>query len=115
MSTVTSPRPRSKVNRSVRLLLESTGPGDPHVVSLTVGKETAEYFVWPVPSAWGKAFKVEKLAANAEVYFVNLDGAQSTCECKGFCRWGHCKHRDGLQVLVDKGLLPAGKSPQKCA
>jgi len=75
------------------------------VVALTVGNETAEYFVWPVPSEWGPAFKVEKLAANADVYFVNLDGGQSTCECKGFLRWGHCRHRDGLQKLADLGQL----------
>src|SRR5262245_39920716 len=97
MATVTSPVRKSKVSRSVSLLLRSTEAGDPHVGSLTVGKETAEYYVHPVPSEWGKAFKVEKLADNAEVYHVMLDGAQSTCECKGYLRWNRCKHRDGIQ------------------
>jgi hypothetical protein len=29
-----------------------------------------------------------------------------TCDCRGFERWGHCKHHDGLQILADTGRLP---------
>jgi hypothetical protein len=41
-----------------------------------------------------------------ESYDVNLspDG-KHRCECLGFLRWGHCKHVNGLAVLVEGGKL----------
>src|SRR5262245_13545560 len=107
MSNVANPVRKSKVSRSVRVELPADADGDPCVISITVGKLTVEYFVYPIASDWGRAFRLDKLANPDEQYHVNLDGEQSSCECLGWLRHGHCKHRDGLQVLVDKGLLPA--------
>jgi hypothetical protein len=27
------------------------------------------------------------------------------CDCKGFLRWGHCKHRDCLAALLRRRLV----------
>ena len=45
------------------------------------------------------------LEANGETYHVNLDGDKRTCECKGFLKWNHCKHADGLAALIAAGRL----------
>jgi hypothetical protein len=57
-------------------------------------------------STVGRAFLVEKVFALEEAaYHVNLNGQQSSCECKGFLHHGHCKHVEGLTVLVQAGKL----------
>ena len=40
-------------------------------------------------------------------YHVRLDGEHSTCECKGYLRWSHCKHIESLLALEQAGKLPA--------
>lgn len=40
----------------------------------------------------------------AENYDVNLD--ECSCDCKGHCRWGECKHRMALEILQEQGELP---------
>ena len=48
---------------------------------------------------------MEKAGEPEAAYAVNLNGAASTCECRGFLRWGHCKHVAGLQALIRQGEL----------
>jgi hypothetical protein len=36
---------------------------------------------------------------------LSADGTADACDCKGFARWSHCKHRDGLAALVKAGRL----------
>ena len=38
-------------------------------------------------------------------YNVCLNGQQSTCECNGFSKQGHCKHVEGLTVLRQRTLI----------
>jgi len=99
-------KPRQKPARSIRLTLQPFD-GNPGVVQITVGKERADYFVTPIPADFGRGFKVEKMGDEADptAYHVNLDGEQRSCECKGFGRWHHCKHADGLAALVKAGQL----------
>jgi hypothetical protein len=33
------------------------------------------------------------------------DVTPATCTCKGNQRWGHCKHRESLQALKERGKL----------
>jgi hypothetical protein len=73
-----------------------------------VGKEATEYTVSPIPADFGQGFEVRKpLDKGGEVYCVNLgaDAAHSSCECKGFLRWAHCKHVAGLIALREQGRL----------
>jgi hypothetical protein len=77
------------------------------VVLITVGKETTHYRVQAIPSDFGDGFTVEKLDdSDPTVYHVNLSAEGHTCDCKGFTRWSHCKHSDGLAALRSRGLLP---------
>jgi hypothetical protein len=111
MATVTSPRPRVKVKqeRRVRLCL-APAAGRPGVVRLTVGTESWDYFVQPVKADFGRGFQVVKidLMADGGAYHVNVGGGHHNghlCTCKGFERWGRCKHSDGLAALVNAGKL----------
>ena len=107
-STATAParqrKPRQKPARSIRLTLKPFD-GNPGVARVTVGKESADYFVTPIPADFGRGFKVEKMGDEAAAYHVNIDGDNRTCECKGFGRWHHCRHADGLAALVKAGQL----------
>jgi hypothetical protein len=98
-------KPRPRPARSIRLvqLPEGVKPG---LVEITVGKETVTYWLLPAPSDFGRAFTLDKFAADGgERYAVNLNGRESLCECKGFLGHGHCKHVEGLQALVSRGKL----------
>jgi hypothetical protein len=115
MSSVTlSPASRKTgkpVERSVRLTLAPclTGPG---VLDIRVGKDEASYYLTPLPSDFGRAFRLDKFGIDGgECYHVNLDTAASpgqakhSCECKGWLRWNRCKHVEGLLALVGRGKL----------
>lgn len=76
----------------------------PGTLRIQVGEEPwTDYTFCRIGSAFGVAFRLVKVLAPAERYDVLLDGERSSCECKGFLRHHHCKHRDGLQALVDAG------------
>lgn len=105
-------KPRAKPARSIRILEQpSEDTCGWCAVALTVGKQTDTYLLHTVPCEFGNGaigFEVEKLDANfnpAETYHVLLNGEESTCDCRGFERWSHCKHKDGLETLVKLGKL----------
>lgn len=97
------PKVRRKPERRVRLCLRPDGKGV-GVVKITVGKDTADYFLTNLDADFGRAFRLEKIGAE-EVYHVNLDREERHCDCKGFGRWSHCKHADGLAALIAAGRL----------
>jgi DNA polymerase III alpha subunit len=77
---------------------------------LTVGKKRFGYYVFPLKSDFGRAFKLVKFACDVEPdgaseYDVCLDGRRTHCDCKGHARHGHCKHAESLAVLVAQGSL----------
>ena len=115
MSTLTEPRPsvktgtarkpRPKPARRVNLLCPAT-PTMPGIVRIQVGDEPwTDYNLAPIASAFGRAFRLVKLLGPHDRYDVLLNGERSTCECKGFLRWGHCKHIGALYALAEKGHL----------
>jgi hypothetical protein len=108
-TTATAParqrKPRTKPQRSIRLCVKPDGTMA-GVVRIRVGKDEADYYLTELAADFGRGFKVEKIGPDAEpAYHVNLDGAQRTCDCKGFGRWSRCKHSDGLAALVAAGRL----------
>ena len=81
--------------------------GDRGFIRIINGKDNDIYHVEPIDSDWGAAFRLDKHsgAEVAESYDVCLDGPTSSCECKGFLRWRHCKHIEGLNALRRSGKL----------
>jgi hypothetical protein len=76
------------------------------VVRITVGKEQTDYFLTELATDFGRGFTVQKIGPDAEpAYHVNVEGERRSCDCKGFARWNHCKHSDGLAALVAAGRL----------
>jgi hypothetical protein len=77
--------------------------------------EADTYFLQRLDSDFGDCFRVEKwrhaqgdLPAGIEsVYDVCLDGEESSCECRGFLRHGHCRHLESLTALLRAGKLPS--------
>lgn len=53
----------------------------------------------------GRGFAVHRLG-QGELYHVRVGAPEdSSCECMGFLRWGHCKHTASLAALIRKGEL----------
>lgn len=101
-------RKRRKPQRAIGLVERQ---GEWFLLEVTVGKQTDFYIGRQIPADFGVAFALEKQDAEgtAETYHVNLGGADSwpTCDCKGFCYHGHCKHAEGLLALRKTGRLSA--------
>lgn len=85
-------------------------------IQITIGKQVHCYNILPIPSDFGTAFRLTKRELvhdgygmwelhDMARYDVNLNGQQSTCECKGFLHHGHCKHISGLTVLRQRGVI----------
>jgi hypothetical protein len=104
MASLSTRAPRVKPARSIRLVVPLAG--GPGVVRVTVGRETADYVVTPIRADFGRGFLVEKVGADGESsYHVHLDGDRRSCECRGFARYGYCRHADGLAALAAAGRL----------
>ncbi len=98
-------KPRVKPARAIGVAVRPSEVNPFFVVRVTEGKKLDHYAVTPIPSDWGTAYAVEKLGAEQEPYHVNLAGADSVCDCKGFTRHGHCRHVEGLAALTKAGRL----------
>jgi hypothetical protein len=101
-------KPRAKPARSIRLVIPPAGGTG--VIRITVAQQSTDYSVREFRSeVGGRAFELAKLGltADGEVYHVRLTGdpRQDSCDCKGFVRHSHCKHRDGLAALTAAGRL----------
>ena len=105
MSTSTPPRPSVKPSRTARL--QQVGAAT--VLWLTSGKLTTAYRLTTLDHGFGKAAfrlaKADQGDGSPEVYDVLLDGARSSCECKGFLRWHHCKHLESIEQLIAAGKI----------
>ena len=94
-----------KANRVARLSRKPLADA-PAILDLFVGDDHAAYWMWAIKADFGVGLKLEKFSAlGGEVYDVNLDGPRSSCECKGFLRWGHCKHVSACKALQKAGKL----------
>jgi hypothetical protein len=99
-------KPRPRPARSIRWLTRPLSAGRPYgAVRIAVGPAAAHYYVCELPAADGRGFELEKITFDTperDVYhvFLHANGQDRSCEFKGFLRWGHCKHADGLAALL---------------
>jgi hypothetical protein len=98
-------KPRAKPARSINVAVRPSEVNPFYVVKIVEGKKTDYYSVRPIPSDWGTAYQMAKLPEENEPYSVCLAGADSTCDCKGHLRHGHCRHVEGLTALANAGRL----------
>lgn len=82
------------------------------ILTVTTGRKVEKfgYFVDAIPSDFGRAFRLIKTpvaGVPSVTYHVNIggDGHGPSCECKGFLRWGSCKHTESLATLVAAGRI----------
>ena len=115
MSNSAKTRSRRKPERTIHLTMpirDNLMGG----IQIIIGKQRHNYTILPIPSDFGSAFHLIKseLVQQPEGFYelkdtarydVLLDGARSSCECKGFLRFHRCKHVSGLMVLRQRGLI----------
>jgi hypothetical protein len=82
----------------------------PGLVRIVQGHAVDLYSVERVAADYGTAFRVCKVddagAEKADPYHVHFDPETGdTCDCLGYLRHQHCKHRDGLKALIAAGKL----------
>ena len=99
------PAARKPPRRSVRLVRSPAADGVA-VVHLAVGKEEAFYAVHEIPcEIGGRGFAVHRLGLGT-LYHARVGAPEDTsCECHGFLRHGHCKHILGLRALIGLGKI----------
>jgi hypothetical protein len=96
---------RQKPSRSIRLVRPPSADGV-GVFSVTAGGKTAFYTLREIDcQIGGRGFAVHRTGLG-ELYHVRVgDPQDSSCECMGFLRHGHCRHVLGLRALVRCGKL----------
>lgn len=115
-NTTTTTRTTTRTNkptcRSLHWLAKLDNGNGIVEMRLTFEKRTEihRYFLTRLPSDYGVAYRLEKIGDDASVeggerYDVNVS-ARPTCECKGFLRWGHCKHVDACTAITARETKP---------
>ena len=117
MSSATQVRRRRTPDQRIELT-RPPEPDAPGEVVITTDGQAQAYTVTPLPCQFGAAtFRVGKVELvptepdeppqprETTRYAVHLDGARSSCTCRGFRRRRKCKHVDGLTVLRQRNLL----------
>ncbi len=104
----TMPQVRPHVNARFLILPFQNG-----VIGFTIcaGRRADHYRIERIEGCDDLAYQLWKMDADldgtdreAEGYAVNL--TMRTCDCKGWHRWGHCKHIDAVSAASQEGRLP---------
>jgi hypothetical protein len=121
-------KPRCRLQRFVRVLLDMPTTGEKVVRIEERGPRSSKlthYYVRVIPSAWGFATSWEKWhtdGGDGTVYQTNaggrgnvvgedengepiVDDGPAACDCKGFERFGHCRHVEATRILLAAGKL----------
>jgi hypothetical protein len=106
-------KPRPKPPLEICFTPVPASQNDCYVLDLLRGDEAATYWLRPLPSDFGRAYRLTKfLHQDGESYDLLLDGPRSTCECLGHLRWQTpCKHLQALLQLDAAGRLPTPPRP----
>jgi hypothetical protein len=111
MARLSKRAPACKISRAVELIQGMAFGGTFATLRLCVGKDEATYTVEPRKVPRGQAARYVKQGL-VDVYEdgsghhdVLLDGELTTCDCKGFQRWGRCRHCWSLEIALRRGWL----------
>ena len=115
------PRQRRHHERSVKVIIPALHLGEPlTLVRITQDGKAAHYWVSPLASDFGIAYRVERHGGEAhevkgnasESYDLLLENEQdSSCTCPGHSYHGYCKHVDAVRALLRAGKLPLPSAP----
>jgi hypothetical protein len=107
---VTSTKSRKSVKPDRRVYV--VRGGNRTTLSLSINGEETLYYLEPISSDFGNAFRLTKVKGEwdglrrlDEPYDVLLNGRESSCTCKGHTYRGRCKHVDGLTTLRQRNLI----------
>lgn len=115
VKTPAKPRPRAKPARFVQMV--EPFEGGSALIKITMGEGAAakSFYYWldKLPTDFGRGFVLTKYAMPADgdegedrVYRVCVENEQDGyCECKGFSRWGACKHVGAVRALISRGKV----------
>jgi hypothetical protein len=94
--------------RTVRLERLPTAD-EPGVVVITIGRTSGRYVFLEIPCEIGGRGFIMHPQGLGNLYHVRIGTpADTSCECLGFYRHGHCKHTAALKALFGK-FTPAPK------
>ena len=99
------PRQRRQHERSVKVLVEPAAGNQMMFLRITVDGKPGYYWVSPLASDFGRAFRFEKPAPETDVYDVLLETNGDSCTCKGHTYHFFCKHVDAYRALTAAGKL----------
>jgi hypothetical protein len=77
-------------------------------------RTSCRYLVVEYPIPWaGRGFRLVKAEGepgsdpteSSYDVFVSRGGQDRLCQCKGFTRWGHCRHLAAAEALVSNGWV----------
>ena len=97
--------PKKALQRSIRLELHpsKTGTG---VFCVKLGEKQQYYTFREIPcEIGGRGFILHRLGLGTPYHVRVGKPAESSCECLGFLRHGHCKHIAALDTLLKNELL----------
>lgn len=110
MAATRKPRQRRQHERSVKLIIPACNE-QPACVRITQDGKAAHYWISPLASDWGLAYRFERAGEEAteavgESYDVLLENEQdASCTCPGHTFGGYCKHVDATRALLAAGKL----------
>ena len=98
-----------------RPALEWTPVDEPHgpaigLLTLHTARESTDYRVEEFGADGGRGICLLKLTEGSDAtesaycLFVSPAG-EVGCECRGFVRWGHCKHADAVKACLENKWL----------
>ena len=88
--------------------------------AITFNIEGTDYKVFPLPidpSIGHKAFRFVKQGGDGAIYDLHADAFGLQCQCRGFLRWGYCKHVQTIQAagkLFNVQAPVAAEDPFAC-
>ncbi|HEY2908670.1 MAG TPA: hypothetical protein VGI99_00400 [Gemmataceae bacterium] len=106
--------PSTKSSRANAVHYTPTGPDRGTAIIDQTGKgKIAEYAIVEFHADGGRGFRISNRAGGADAYAVFLPFEEladsgmafESCDCRGFERFGHCKHIAAIRAIVDRGLI----------